>query len=193
MNPSWKGAKVGRIAAALLESRTASPIILLDEFDKPVRINSYENPHDIFHTLLEEENAQSFLDDDYLEFPLHAEKITWIASANDISDLAPSIVDRFLVINVPDPSPKDFAALIDNIYAIANARHVDVFESALRPEVRTQLTRFNPWRISRLLDLAFAHAAAEGRRDLVTSNIALAEEASPADLKFRGSIGFIAR
>ncbi|MEJ0049990.1 MAG: AAA family ATPase [Methylovirgula sp.] len=190
MNSSWKGAKMGRIAAALLESRTASPIILLDEFDKPVRINSYENPHDVFHTLLEEENAQSFVDD-YLEFPLRAERIIWIASANDISDLAPSIVDRFLVLNVPDPSPQDLAAIIDNIYTLANVRYGNVFEPELTLDVRARLTGFNPRRISRLLDLAFAHAAAEGRRDLVMSDIVRAEEVSLADLKFHRTIGFI--
>ncbi len=41
LNASWKGAKMGKIAAALLESSTASPVILLDEFDKPARVNSW--------------------------------------------------------------------------------------------------------------------------------------------------------
>ncbi len=142
--------------------------------------------------MLEEENAKAFVDD-YLEFPLHAENIIWFASANNVIDLSPSIVDRFLIINVADPSVDQLAAIVDNIYVLANGRYGNVFEPTLDDEVRARLMKFNPRWINRLLDLSFARAAAEGRRNLVKSDIALTEHVALTKSKFRGSIGFMSR
>jgi ATP-dependent Lon protease len=192
LNASWRGAKMGKIAAALLESRTASPVILLDEFDKPARVDSRENPYDVFHTLLEEENAKSFVDD-YLEFPLHTENIIWFGSANNVMDLPSSIADRFLIINVPDPSEDHLAAIVDNIYVLANGRYANVFEPALDDEVRAGLMKFNPRWISRLLDLSFAHAASKQRRRLKPSDISYAESTTNFGATRLGVIGFTAK
>jgi ATP-dependent Lon protease len=181
---------MGKIAAALLESRTASPVILLDEFDKPARVNSWENPYDVFHTLLEEENSKVFVDD-YLEFPLHAENIIWFASANNVIDLPPSIADRFLIIAVPDPSALQLAAIVDNIYVVANRRYGNVFEPSLDDEVRAGLMKFNPRWIGRLVDMSFAYAAVEQRTRLKSSDIAQAQEMIFE--RRRGAIGFTAR
>ncbi len=192
LNASWKGAKMGKIAAALLESSTASPIILLDEFDKPARVNSWENPYDVFHSLLEEENAKAFIDD-YLEFPLHAENIIWFASANNVIDLPPSIADRFLIINVPDPSAVQLAATVDNIYALANGRYGDVFEPTLDADVRAELMKSTPRWIGRLLDLSFAHAASQQRRQLKPSDIMAARSITHEHANRLRGIGFIER
>jgi ATP-dependent Lon protease len=170
LNTAWRGARTGKIATALLESSTASPIILLDEFDKPAPIHRDENPLDIFHSLFEEENAKAFVDD-YLEISLRADKIIWIASANDISAIAPSIVDRLLVLRIPNPSDDHLLAIIDNIYAVANGRHGSKFEAKLCDDIRGQLTKYNPRRISRLLDLSFARAAIDGRLALNLADI----------------------
>jgi ATP-dependent Lon protease len=162
LNTAWRGARPGQIATALLESTTASPIILLDEFDKPAPIQRDENPLDIFHSLFEEENAKAFIDD-YLEIPLRADKIIWIASANDISTIAPSIIDRLLVLRIPNPSDDHLFVIVDNIYTVANGRYGSKFEPKLGNEIRTRLAKYNPRRISRLLDLSFARAAINGR------------------------------
>jgi ATP-dependent Lon protease len=166
---------MGQIATTLLASSTASPIILLDEFDKPARIDRDGNPLDIFHSLFEEENAKSFVDD-YLEIPLRTDKIIWIASANDISTIAPSIVDRLLVLRIPNPSDDDLFAIIDNIYTVANGRHGSKFEPRLGDEVRARLAKYNPRRIGRLLDLSFARAISDGRLGLSLADIVETEK-----------------
>lgn len=191
MNPSWKGAKMGNIASTLLESKTASPIILVDEFDKPTKIHHYENPHDIFHSLLEEENAAGFTDD-YLQFPLRADQIIWIATGNSVENIAPSILDRLIVIDVPEPAPDQLKAVITNIYTAANTRYRHSFERDLPSDFLNYLTTHNPRTITRLLDLAFARAASDRRLALELEDIIKSEELLDGAAR-ENDIGFLSR
>jgi ATP-dependent Lon protease len=170
LNTAWKGARMGQIANAILESHTASPIILIDEFDKPATIHQAENPLDIFHALFEQENSRRFVDD-YLEFPLRADQIIWISSANGIRSIPPSIIDRLLIVHIPSPSEEHLGSIIENIYSAANASYGGRFEPTLAPEIRAHLTNYNPRRTGRLFDLSFARAAFEGRSALTLADI----------------------
>jgi ATPase family associated with various cellular activities (AAA) len=52
---TWKTPKIGIMCETLSAGQTASPIILLDEIDKPFRISGFDQPLDPLHTLLEPE------------------------------------------------------------------------------------------------------------------------------------------
>ena len=192
MNSSWRGARVGKIASALLDAPTASPVIVLDEFDKPAPIHRDENPLDVLHSFLEEENAKAFVDD-YLEFPLRADRIIWIALANDVLAISPSILDRLLVLEIPDPSEEHLEAIINSIYAAANARYSDRFSPGLSADIRQRLLTLNSRRIGRLFDLSFARAAADGRFELRVADIAESEGLLAEAHLARGRVGFRTR
>ena len=159
---SWKGARPGRIAEALLKSPTASPIILLDEFEKAPQLDRIERPYDIFHTLLEEENSEDFVDD-FLELRLRADHIIWIGSANDTAPLPSSILSRMLVLAIPSPDRDQVLAIIDNIYATIRDRYGDQFAATMSDAVRDLLARYTPRRVKRAIAIALGFAAAEGR------------------------------
>ncbi len=96
---SWRAARPGRIALALVESKTASPIFLLDEVDKVNPTHPRENPLAFLHSVLESENASRFADE-YLTIAMRADHAIWILTANNIVELPDSIVDRLTVFSI---------------------------------------------------------------------------------------------
>ena len=111
---AWKGAQIGVVTRTLLSAATASPVIVIDEVDKaPTGPNAVSV--DALHTLLEPMTAQTFVDP-YLEIPLRADGLIWIATANDITALSPSIVDRFIVLHVQPPSAAQELKIFRSIY-----------------------------------------------------------------------------
>ncbi len=99
---SWRGARAGAVARALLEGASASPLICLDELDK-AGVKDGSDPLDVLHGVLGPRNAQTFRDA-WLDALIRADKILWLASANDVSGLRPSLLDRFLVLPVTAPA-----------------------------------------------------------------------------------------
>jgi hypothetical protein len=127
-------------------------------------------------------------------FPLKADRIIWVASANDISGISASILDRLLILRISDPSEDHLHAIIDSIYATANGRYGCRFDSTLAAELRHKLLTLNPRRIGRLFDLAFARAAADGRFTLDVNDVAQSEhflQESTETHWRRNRIGFI--
>ena len=193
LNPSWKGARMGKVAEALLASPTASPVIVLDEFEKAPALGSHDRPYDVFHSLLEEENAQAFVDD-FLELPLHAEHVLWIASANATAGLPASIVDRLLVLQVPAPTRDQLARIVDRIYATVRGCYGDLFAERVSEDVRDHFARHNPRRLKRIIALALGFAVATGRHALLVDDVRRAIELAGAGSSERGfhrSVGFI--
>ena len=195
LNTAWRGARTGRIAEALLKSPTACPIIVLDEFEKAPRLDRFDRPYDVFHTLLEEENAEDFVDD-FLELPLRADRIIWIGSANGTADLPDSILDRMLVLEIPAPDRAQLARIVEGIYAAVSARYDDHFAANPSAEVRDLLVRHNPRQLKRIVALALGFAAAAGRDALappdVNQAVVLASEAAHGNT-FRHPVGFSGR
>lgn len=111
----WKSPKMGMVAKALLDGGTACPVILLDEIDKCFAISGEASPLDPLHALLEPETARNFRDE-YLEFSIAADAVIWIATANSIDNIAPSILDRMLVLHVAAPGPDQMRSVIASIH-----------------------------------------------------------------------------
>ncbi len=192
LNTAWRGSRTGKIAEALLASPTASPVILLDEFEKAPQLSSAERPYDVFHTLLEEENAREFVDD-FLELPLRADHVIWIASANGTAGLPASILDRLLILEIPEPDRDHLARIVEGIYAAVRLPFGDHFADSLSDDVRALLARHNPRQLKRIVALALGFAAAAGRASMHIDDaqraIVLACEASHTGT-FRHPVGF---
>jgi ATP-dependent Lon protease len=167
---SWKAARPGRIALGLLESRTASPIFLLDEVDKTNPNHSRENPLAFLHSVLEPENARRFADE-YLTITIRADHAIWILTANDAEILAESLLDRLTIFSVPEPSTEAIRAIVDQIYASTNAQFNGAFEAELDREIVDQLASYNPRSIGKLLKLAFGFAAGSNRASVKCHDI----------------------
>jgi hypothetical protein len=99
---TWKTPRIGVVTEALLAGETTSPIILLDEVDKPFRMNGSEQPLDPLHTLLEPETSRCFKDE-FTEITFDASHVFWLATANDLTSIPPAVIDRFLVLDIIAP------------------------------------------------------------------------------------------
>ena len=169
---SWKGAKQGVVTDILVRSKSASPIILMDEVDK-LKTHYSEDPFNVLLTLLEPENASKAMDE-YLLVPFDLSRIIWILTANDLEHIPAPILDRTLVLHIEPPEGERFADLVRNIFRDVVQRFGEPPYTAGDAVIRRLATK-RPRRIVRLIELALGYAAEAGRREVIVADIAKAE------------------
>lgn len=167
---SWRAARPDRIANALLESETASPIIIVDEVDKVSSIDHGEKPLSFLHSTLEPENAGKY-QDEYLTFAMRAGQVIWILTANSEDGLSSSILDRLTTFNIETPSSEMAAEVIKRIYASVNARFANAFVPEVRDDVVQCPLAMNARHVRKLLDVAFGYVIEGNREFLILKDI----------------------
>ena len=169
---SWRGARLGLLARTLLDDpgRCASPVMLVDEVDKVSPWHSREQPLAIFHALLEPENSQRFKDE-FLEVPVRADFVTWLLTANDVSDISPSLIDRLTVVTVAAPTSEQQMGIAAAIYRSLIDGQLDAFEPILADAVLDAVGDVPPRQVRRVLMLALGFAAGAGRRRLTADDV----------------------
>ena len=70
---------------------------------KVVIASSHDRPLDVMHSLWEPENAEGFRDE-YYDIPFDASHIISIATANSVDGIAPSLLDRLLILDIKPPT-----------------------------------------------------------------------------------------
>jgi ATP-dependent Lon protease len=110
----------GRASVPLQTIRTfgqANVAIILDELDK-VGGGGGPNGSLIDGLLSMTENVSSRrLFDVYLEGEVDLHRVLWLATANDIRSLHPALLDRFRILNMPDPRARDIHTLLPRVAA----------------------------------------------------------------------------
>ena len=183
---SWRAARPGMVAITLLEELCASPVIFIDELDKASPLRD-ENPTDCLHALLEPGNAARFCDQ-FLEFPMRADGVIWILTANDTTALRPSLLDRMLVLQVAAPTPAQQRAVVLSIYDEVILPYALVIEREPDGPVFARLGAMPPRQIRRALQLALPFAMAANRRRITPADIDAAERLM--QMSARRPIGF---
>ncbi len=163
-HPVWREARPGLVGRTLLLERIANPLILVDEFDKPVAHNG-EDPYRPFYTVLEPEGARHLVDE-YLGFGMDASHVLWILAGNSLDPVPRPIADRLTVVTVPPMDEGHLAAVAASVYAEANAARRDYFDPMPEPDVLARLATTTPRGMRRALGEAMVRAAADGRREL---------------------------
>jgi ATP-dependent Lon protease len=185
---SWKAARPGLVATTLLECGSACPAILVDEIDKASVLSHADRPSDVWHQLLEPENAQRFRDS-FLGLDLRADYIFWLATANSLEKLPATVLDRCLVISIDPPSPEASRVIAEKVFA-AFARDRG-YQKRLPRDAIEFLAAHNPRRMKKILLLAAGFAAEGGCSisldDLKKAQAIVGGEGCPAQRKF----GFI--
>jgi ATP-dependent Lon protease len=167
---TWKTPVVGIVADALASGTTASPLIVIDEIDKPFRIGALDQPLDPLHTLLEPETARVFKDE-FLEIAFDASHVFWIATANDTASIPLAVLDRFLILDIAAPEPSQMRVMIEAIVGDAAARYPGWFEVAITDEVIARLSALHPRRLRQVAELACTNAVASGRHVLELDDV----------------------
>ena len=109
----WSNTEASVPARAVLMSKTANPLIFIDEIDKAA-----ETHHGSLRTsllaFLEDETAREYRDqstDCEFDFSM----CTFLATANDVSGLPSHLRDRFRIVKVPPPRLVDLPLLAGSI------------------------------------------------------------------------------
>ena len=176
-HPSWRNAQPGLVAKTLLAERAANPVLFVDELDKAGSHAYNGDPHRAFYALLDPSDSRAFTDE-YLGFPVDASKVLWVMAANDADLLPAPILDRLMVLHVPDPDAGHRVSIAASIYAEANEARRSFFDKDPGPAVVERLADMTPRAMRKGLDEAMARAAADGRSKLRADDV-MAERSRP--------------
>lgn len=188
---TWKNARPGAIARTLIQGSSASVLVYLDEADK-IPQTQHANLGRPPRLSLEPGSARAMIDT-YLETPIRADTLLWLASANDERIDAQSAAAGPVLGNseVHPPTIEQRRAIMRNVYTRSIARFGSAFDAELNDGVADTLCEATPRRMRMAIELAAGLAVAKGRRSLDVSDV---RTARPTSLE-RGtmpSIGFFA-
>jgi ATP-dependent Lon protease len=111
---AWSNTEPSVPARAIAQSKTASPIVMVDEIDKAAERNWNGRLWDAMVPFLERETASRYRDQS-LDCELDLSMISYIATANDVSKLPAPLRDRFRIVKVPAPTLAHLPKLAANV------------------------------------------------------------------------------
>jgi ATP-dependent Lon protease len=171
---SWANAEEGAIFELLGYQSTANPIVVLDEIDK-VEQNLKFNPLAPLYSLLEPSSAKHFVDLAIKDVPIDASHINWIATANQIQNLPQPILSRFIVLDIPSPTPEQTRVIAQNIYVklCSESPWGSHFSDRLNDQVLNLLGDTPPRSIKFLITRALGSAARDKRNEIQIHDITI--------------------
>lgn len=186
----------GRIARFLLASPTQNGIVLLDEVEKSIELKSNSHPPaaSALYELLEKRTARVFVDE-YLECPLDASHLNWVATANSIALMPEALLSRFTVFQIEAPSAAEKCVIFERA---AKEELLDLLgargeQYSFEPGVCASLVHLTVRQATRVLVAALGLAQADSASPQLASRyvqIAL-ELAKPQGQEKLPSIGFL--
>lgn len=156
-NGTWKDAKQGKILEAIMSSKTINPIVVMDELDKTNKSNY--DPVSVLYQLLEEINAKEFTDE-FIDFPIDASGIIYIACANSIQNISDALLSRFKIFEISNPDEQQITHIIHNIYQ-ENVKDLPIFEQDIDEPIVYKLKKFSLRAIKVMIEDAVSTALLE--------------------------------
>lgn len=191
MDSSWKGSKPGVVFEAVVNGKTANPIICLNEVDKARVTGTHSSPLAALYSLLEPTSAERF-QDEFVPVNIDASAVVWVLTAND-GHVPDPILSRLEVFDIPRPTQEQCRAIAQSVWASISTKSLPAghgFPAELAPEVLNAVSALSPRVMRKTLTKAVGEAAFFGRKELARADLDAAA-ASAASSGGR-SIGFLA-
>ena len=168
----WKNAKPGKVFETMLHGDYANPVMVIDEIDK-AGIDPQYDPLGALYSLLEHDTAMNFTDE-FVELPIDASSVVWIATANDASRIPEPILNRVNVYEIARPDHEGARRIAQAIYSEIRCGH----EWGLRfpdipsDDVLDALAQLGPREMKRAITNGFGNAKLAGRDEMLPSDVA---------------------
>jgi hypothetical protein len=111
----WSSGRPSIALQTIRQTNTANAAIILDEIEKAALSGGRNGTLiDALLAMLEPLSAsRSF--DLFLEGEVDLSRLLWLATANDPSMLHPALLDRFRILEMPNPRPEDLHAVLPSV------------------------------------------------------------------------------
>jgi ATP-dependent Lon protease len=122
----WSTGKFSTPLREIVNSGKANPLLVLDEIDKVGTDRHNGNVLDVLVNLLERESACRYMDV-YLDCPTDLSFVNFVLTANTLAGVSKPLLDRCLIVRVPEPGPQHLGTLAARILdALAFERGLDL-------------------------------------------------------------------
>jgi len=167
----WRNAKPGKVFDTLVHGSYANPVIVVDEIDKTGGEAQYD-PLGALYSLLERDTASRFVDE-FVEVPVDASSVVWIATANDESRIPEPILNRMNIYSIQAPDHDGSRRVAQMIYAEIRRGHDwgKSFPEAPATPVLDRLAEMGPRAMRRAIMNAFGNAKLAGRDEIQVGDI----------------------
>jgi hypothetical protein len=148
----WAGGEPTPLLRLMLQHKSASGMVLLDEIDKVGETSSNSTPAaSVLLGLLEPETAARW-HDGFLQTTCNFTRLTFWATANSLKSMPAALLSRFTVLYMPEPRPEDMAVLVQGITDdIAREWRLPLGVLPLAPKSMYEGARLNARELRRLV------------------------------------------
>ncbi len=167
----WKNAKPGKVFETFLRGEYANPVMVVDEIDKASSDGAYD-PLGAMYSLLEHDTATEFIDE-FVEIPIDASEVVWVATANDARHIPEPILSRMNVYEIEAPDHDAACRIATAIYREIRESHDwgRRFPALPDQSVIERLAGFSPREMRKAINQAFGNASLAGRDVLTPDDI----------------------
>ena len=180
---TYIGAMPGRIIQTIKRCGSSNPVIILDEVDK-VTVSNHGDPSSALLEVLDPEQTTTF-HDNYIDMEYDLSKVLFIATANNIANIAPALRDRMEMIPIAGYLMEDKVRIaLDHLLPKQCEAHgIAPEQLVLTPEVvEAVITGYTREAGVRTLDKSLAKIA-RSRAKQIAFDEAFAPEFSKADVE----------
>jgi len=180
----WKNAKPGKVFETFLHGKYANPLLVVDEIDKATGDAQYD-PLGALYALLESDTAREFVDE-FVEIPIDASNVFWVATANDAARIPDPILNRMNVYAIAPPDLEGAIRIAQAIYGEIRGAHDwgRQFPERLGAEVLERLAAASPREMRRAILAAFGNAKLAGHDEIGADDLPDSRSARKARIGF---------
>jgi ATP-dependent Lon protease len=180
----WKNSKPGKVFETFLHGQYANPLILVDELDKASGDSQYD-PLGALYALLEHDTARVFIDE-FVELPIDASNVFWVATANDTARIPEPILNRMNVYEIDPPDRDGALRIAQSIYGEIRGSHDwgKPFPEQPAADVLEKLAGVTPREMRRTILSAFGNAKLAGRDEIRLDDVQDGRAARKARIGF---------
>ena len=167
----WKNAKPGKVFETFLNGQFANPLMVIDEIDKAGGDSTYDALGALY-TLLEHDTAMRFIDE-FVEVPIDASSVFWIATANDASRIPEPILNRMNVYEIETPDRDAAVRIAQAIYREIRDSHDwgKQFPVVLSESVLERLAELSPREMRRAIMNGFGNAKLADHEEIEVGDV----------------------